>query len=112
MISSELQRKIDEELNVAHTVSLFADEKKAYGVVGITDKMKPTSREAIDKLRDMGIDVAIYTGDNEKVAAALAKELGITHYKGSVLPEEKAEMVKELQQKGKKSCDGGRWNKR
>ncbi len=102
LISSELQRKIDEELNVAHTVSLFADEKKAYGVVGITDKMKPTSREAIDKLRDMGIDVAIYTGDNEKVAAALAKELGITHYKGSVLPEEKAEMVKELQQKGKK----------
>jgi Cu2+-exporting ATPase len=50
----------------------------------------------------MGIDVAIYTGDHEKVAAALAGELGITHFKGGVLPEEKAELVKALQQQGKK----------
>lgn len=50
----------------------------------------------------MGIDVAIYTGDNEKVAAALAGELGITNFKGGVLPEEKADLVKALQNQGKK----------
>ena len=64
--------------------------------------MKPTSKEAIAKLQSMGIDVAIYTGDNEKVAAALAKEVGVTNYRGGVLPEEKADLVKELQNRGNK----------
>ncbi|NLJ00348.1 MAG: copper-translocating P-type ATPase [Bacteroidales bacterium] len=101
-IPGELQGKVNDELAAAHTVSLFADGNTAYGVVGITDRMKPTSKEAIRQLQDMGIDVAIYTGDNEKVAAALAKELGITRYKGGVLPEEKAEEVKRLQHMGRK----------
>ena len=83
-IPGELQGKVNDELAAAHTVSLFADGNTAYGVVGITDRMKPTSKEAIRQLQDMGIDVAIYTGDNEKVAAALAKELGITRCKGFV----------------------------
>ncbi len=101
-IPAELQNKIDEELDAAHTVSIIADAEQAYGVVGITDKLKATSKEAIDTLKNMGIEMAIYTGDNEKVAAALAKELGITNYKGGVLPEEKADLVKALQQQGKK----------
>ena len=50
----------------------------------------------------MGIEVAIYTGDNEKVAAAIAKEVGVTNYRGGVLPEIKADLVKELQKQGKK----------
>lgn len=101
-ISQELQEKIEEELNAAHTISIIADEKEAYGVVGITDKLKSTSKEAISTLKSMGIDVAIYTGDNEKVAAALAGELGIKNFKGGVLPEEKADLVKALQQQGRK----------
>ncbi|MDD4777349.1 MAG: heavy metal translocating P-type ATPase [Fermentimonas sp.] len=101
-IPAELQDKINEELNAAHTISIIADDNEAYGVVGITDKLKSTSKEAISTLKKMGIEVAIYTGDNEKVAAALAGELGITNFKGGVLPEEKANLVKELQQQGKK----------
>lgn len=101
-IPADLKQQAYLELDAAHTVSLFADEQIALGVVGITDKMKPTSKAAINQLRSMGIDVAIYTGDHEKVAAALAGELGITHFKGGVLPEEKAELVKALQQQGKK----------
>ena len=54
------------------------------------------------KLQSMGIEVAIYTGDNEKVAAALAKEVGVSNYRGGVLPEEKVNLVKELQNQGKK----------
>jgi Cu2+-exporting ATPase len=63
--------------------------------------LKPTSKEAIDQLKHMNIDVAVYTGDSQKVVASLAKELGITNYKGNVLPDGKAEMVKTLQQQGK-----------
>lgn len=101
-IPVDLQEKIKEELDAAHTISIIADENEAYGVVGITDKLKTTSKEAINTLKNMGVEVAIYTGDNEKVAAALARELGITNYKGGVLPEEKADLVKALQQQGKK----------
>ena len=101
-IPADLKQQIYIELDAAHTVSVFANEQVALGVVGITDKMKPTSKAAISQLRSMGIDVAIYTGDHEKVASALAAELGVDDFKGGVLPEEKAELVKALQQQGKK----------
>jgi Cu2+-exporting ATPase len=101
-IPIDIQKQIDLELEAAHTISIMADGQEAFGVVGITDKMKPTSKEAIAKLQSMGIEVAIYTGDNEKVAAALAKEVGVTNYRGGVLPEIKADLVKELQKQGKK----------
>ena len=100
-IPSDLQRQIDLELEAAHTMSIMADGQEAFGVVGITDKMKPTSKEAIDKLQSMGIEIAIYTGDNEKVAAVLAKEVGVTNSKGGILPEMKADLVKELQSQRK-----------
>ena len=101
-IPLELENQLADELDAAHTVTLCADEKTALCVIGITDKMKPTSKEAITQLKKMGVEVAIYTGDNEKVATALADELGVTHFKGNVLPEEKAALVKQLQQEGKK----------
>lgn len=101
-IPTDLKDQIDRELAAAHTISIIADKKEAYGVIGITDKMKPNSKEAISKLQSMGIEVAIYTGDNEKVAAALAKEVGVKNYKGGVLPEDKTTLVKELQQEGKR----------
>lgn len=101
VIPADLKLQVYLEMDLAHTVSVFADQETALGVVGITDAMKPTSKEAIKQLRSMGIDVAIYTGDNEKVAAAVADELGITDYRGGVLPEEKVELVKKLQQQGK-----------
>lgn len=101
-IPTDLKDQIDRELAAAHTISIIADKKEAYGVISITDKMKPNSKEAISKLQSMGIEVAIYTGDNEKVAAALAKEVGVKNYKGGVLPEDKTTLVKELQQEGKR----------
>ena len=100
-ITANLEKAIDKELAAAHTVTVFANDENALGVISITDKLKPTTKEAIHQLTKMGIDTAIFTGDNEMVAKALAKELGIANYKGNVLPEEKAALVKELQQKGK-----------
>ncbi len=101
-VPADLRKQIDDELHAAHTIALFSDDKELFGLVGITDKMKPTSHEAISRLQHMGIEVAIYTGDNEKVAAALAAELGVARFKGGVLPEEKVELVKALQKQGKK----------
>ena len=100
-VSSELEMNINQELKAAHTVTVFANSETALGVISITDKLKPTTKEAINQLRKMNIDTAIFTGDNRMVAKALAEELGITNYKGDVLPEEKARLVKELQQQGK-----------
>lgn len=101
-VSDKLQKHLDDELNAAHTVAIFADEQEAYAVVGITDKMKSTSREAISRLQSKGIEVVIYTGDNKQVAAALARSLNVKHVQGEVLPAEKADLVKMWQEKGKK----------
>jgi Cu2+-exporting ATPase len=101
-VPADLHEKINKELEAAHTISIFADENEAFGVIGITDKIKATSKEAINTLKNMGIEVAIYTGDNVKVAAALARDLGVTNYKGGVLPEEKTDLIKALQLQGKK----------
>ena len=100
-ISATMEQSIDKELKAAHTVTVFANSDKALGVISITDKLKPTTKEAIKQLTKMHIDTAIFTGDNEMVAKALAEELGITNYKGNVLPDEKARLVKELQKQGK-----------
>lgn len=100
-ISTTMEQSIDKELKAAHTVTIFASSDTALGVISITDKLKPTTKEAINQLRKMHIDTAIFTGDNEMVAKALAEELGITNYKGNVLPDEKARLVKELQEQGK-----------
>ncbi len=96
-----MEQSISKELEAAHTVTVFANKDSVFGVISITDKLKPTTKEAINQLKKMHIDTAIFTGDNEMVAKALAEELGITNYKGNVLPDEKARLVKELQQQGK-----------
>ncbi len=102
IIPNELYDKIHSAMDKARTIAIFADENRAFAAVSITDKIKETSLQAVNQLQKMGIDVAIFTGDNEKVAADLAKQLGITNYKAGVLPEQKASLVKELQQQGKK----------
>lgn len=100
-IPLEMEQTMNQELDAARTVTVFANSERALGVISITDKLKPTTKEAINQLKKMHIDTAIFTGDNTMVAKALAEELGITNYKGNVLPEEKAQLVKELQQQGK-----------
>lgn len=100
-ISVTLEHSINQELSAAHTVTVFANNEDALAVISITDKLKPTSKEAINQLKKMHIDTAIFTGDNEMVAKALADDLGIANYKGNVLPEEKASLVKEMQLQGK-----------
>ena len=85
----------------AKTVVLFAAEKKLAGIIAIADQIKTTSKKAIQKLQEAGIEVYMLTGDNQQTAAAIAGEVGLQHFKAEVMPADKAAFVKELQQQGK-----------
>ncbi len=85
----------------ANTVIWFADEKQALVVVAIADQIKTTSKQAVQQLKELGIEVFMLTGDNEATASAIAATTGIQQYKAGVLPHQKSEFVKQLQAKGK-----------
>ena len=93
-LSSRLQ-------NDAKTVVYFADQNRVVAVIAIADKIKATSKNAIESLQRKGIEVYMLTGDNEQTAKAVANQVGLKHYKAEVLPSEKASFVKELQRQGK-----------
>lgn len=80
---------------------MLSEDDKIVGYVNITDQVKPTSGPAIAQLKQQGITVYMLTGDNEKTAAAVAKSVGIEHYKAGMLPGEKAAFVKLLQEQGR-----------
>jgi P-type Cu2+ transporter len=82
------------------TVVHVAEDGRVIGAVALADVIRPESREAVRRLKDMGIRVAMITGDSEDVANSVAGELGLDEYFAQVLPEHKAERVKELQRKG------------
>lgn len=100
-IADQLQQQADEWGTQSKTVIWFANSKQALSVVAISDKIKETSVEAIKEMQDMGIDLYMLTGDNEATAKAIASQTGIKHYKAEVLPQHKADFVKELQAQGK-----------
>lgn len=101
LIDKNLEQNASEWLAEAKTVIWFADDKKALSVIAIADEIKETSIEAIKELQKMNIEVYMLTGDNSNTAKAVAEKVGITNYKGDVLPKDKADFVKELQAKGK-----------
>ena len=84
----------------AKTVIFFASGEQIVAVIAIADKIKASSKSAISKLINRGIKVYMLTGDNDQTAKAVAKEVGLTDYKGEVLPSDKAEFVKNLQDQG------------
>jgi Cu2+-exporting ATPase len=85
----------------AKTVVYFADDVNVLAVIAISDKIKPTSRAAIEALQRKDIDVYMLTGDNEQTARAVASQVGLKHFKAEVLPSDKAKFVEELQRRGK-----------
>lgn len=101
-ISSLLEKKSELE-DDGKTAMVVAVDNKAVGLVAVADTVKDSSREAIEELKRMGIDIYMMTGDNEKTAKAIGRQVGIDEYKifAEVLPENKAAKVDELKAKGK-----------
>jgi len=100
-VSKELETKIIAQQKLGKTVSFIAVNNKAIGYVSISDAIKQTSKEAVKSLMDKGVEVIMLTGDNENTAKAVADELHLTSSKAGCLPEDKLEVIKQLQAKGK-----------
>ncbi len=97
LIKDEVERLQSE----GKTAMITAINGTIAGILAVADTLKEYSKEAVEKLKKMDIEVTMLTGDNERTANAIAKQLGISRVFAEVLPEDKANMVKTLQNEGK-----------
>tara|TARA_R110002049_G_scaffold6484_2_gene40714 strand:+ start:17045 stop:19306 length:2262 start_codon:yes stop_codon:yes gene_type:complete len=100
-IDTSLMQTAESLEEQAKTVIFFGNGKQVLAILAIADKIKETSNKAIATLQERGIEVYMLTGDNNKTASAVAKQVGITNYQGEVMPSEKAAFVEKLQAEGK-----------
>ena len=84
----------------AHTVIWFADQDRVRAAIAIADRIKPSAKEAIARLKDEGVAVYMQTGDARRTAQAVAQQVGIEHFRSEVLPRDKAVFVATLQEQG------------
>ncbi|MCX9010767.1 MAG: HAD-IC family P-type ATPase [Candidatus Methanoperedens sp.] len=86
------------------TVVYVSTDKKLQGLIAMADLIREESREAVLALKEMGLEVAMLTGDNKQTASYVANELGLTTFFAEVLPEQKASTIKGLQDQGKRAA--------
>ena len=84
------------------TVVMLVEDRKLLGFIAVADTARETSREAVGKLKKMGLEVVMITGDNERTAKAISKNLGIERVLSEVLPDEKEIEVRKLQKEGRR----------
>jgi P-type Cu+ transporter len=100
-IDPQLDKTSEEWRDNAQTVSYVSVDKKNTAIVGISDTVKPNAKETVEELKRMGIIPVMITGDNYNTARAIGRQLGIEEIIAEVLPQDKAQKVKELQADGK-----------
>lgn len=101
-IEITLQKESDRLAEEGKTPMFIADDNKFAGIVAVADIIKPGSKKAVEALQNMGIEVAMITGDNRRTAQAIAKQVGIDRVMAEVLPQDKADEIKKLQADGNK----------
>ncbi len=99
---SLIEKESNKLASEGKTPMYVANKGNLLGIIAVADTIKESSISAIEKLHRMGIEVAMITGDNKRTAEAIAKQVGIDRVLSEVLPEDKANEVKKLQQEGKK----------
>jgi len=99
-VPQALQGKATAMQEKAQTVVWVAQDKRVLGILGISDPIKETTKEAIKELHELGLKVVMLTGDNQKTAQAIAKELNIDDVRAELEPKDKQDIVKELTDKG------------
>lgn len=100
-IDDATKERIKEWQDDGKSIVLFGDTKKVWVMAAISDPIKPKSVEAIARLKEMGIEVCMLTGDNERTAQAIARQAGIDRVRASALPSDKEHYVRSLQQQGR-----------
>ena len=95
------EEKAEELSAQGKTAVFFASDKKIIGLAALADEIKTDAKSAINAFKEMGLEVYMMTGDNEKTAANIAGRLGIEHFKAEVLPADKEVFVRSLQEQGK-----------
>ncbi len=88
--------------NQGKTVMVVSYSKKVIGLIAVADTLKETSAEAVKKLKSIGLEVVMMTGDNQRTAQAIARQAGIDSVLAEVLPKQKADEIRKLQSQGKK----------
>ena len=83
-----------------NTVVYFSEENSIVSIIGIKDNVKPGAKESIQRLKSLGIEIHMLTGDNESTARLIAGQVGIDHYQAEVMPSDKGNFVKQLQSEG------------
>ncbi|OFI06542.1 copper-exporting P-type ATPase A [Clostridium acetireducens DSM 10703] len=99
---SNIENKLDDYAKQGKTPMIMAVDSNITGIIAVADVIKENSLKAINMLKDMGIEVAMITGDNKNTAEAIGKQLNLDKVIADVLPEDKASHVKSLQGEGKK----------
>ncbi|MDI9258171.1 heavy metal translocating P-type ATPase [Flavobacterium sedimenticola] len=99
--SEAIEKFTAQEETKSHTIIYFANENQVIAALAVADKIKASSVEAIAQLQAMGIETIMLTGDHENTAVTVAKAVGIKHFLSGVMPEEKLNVVKAWQEKGK-----------
>ena len=97
-----LEEASDKLASEGKTPMYIAVNDKIGGIIAVADVVKASSKEAVQKLHEMGLEVAMLTGDNQKTAEAIGRQVGIDRILAEVLPQDKANQVKLLQEEGKK----------
>jgi copper-(or silver)-translocating P-type ATPase len=99
-VPDEAYEKLSKFENEGKTAVLIAVDNSLSGIIAIADTLKETTKDAIKGLKKMGLNVVMITGDNEQTAVAIAKQVGIENVIAEVLPQDKSEEVKRLQEDG------------